>query len=125
MSQQGAALRLAAAALVMLGTASAAAEEPFRLLHAREIRAAPIGRDLTDGAHWSWYYRPDGVLDSIGMGKRRTGSWKIEGDKLCPAPEAAPTVQCYEVWRSGKNISLRYEANMPLMEGFTKPHTKP
>ena len=73
-----------------------------------------IGRDLTDGVHWSWYYRADGTLISVEMGKQRLGAWKIEDNKLC-----------YEVWASGKNISLRYFADTPAIEGVVTPHTTP
>jgi hypothetical protein len=67
---------------MLLGT-TANAEESFRQLRVKEIRAKIFGRELTDGVHWSWYYRPDGVVVSVGMGKRRLAFWMIDGDKLC------------------------------------------
>jgi hypothetical protein len=84
-----------------------------------------IGRDLTDGVHWSWYYRPDGTLISVEMGKQRSGSWKIEENKLCSTNGRKRQMECYEVWASGKNISLRYFADMPAVEAVLVSHTTP
>src|SRR6516162_4532024 len=96
-----------AAIALMLAATTANAEESFLRLRGKEIRAKIVGRELTDGVHWSWYYRPDGVVVSVGMGKRRLGSWTIDGDKLCSTSRSDRPVECYEVWASGRNISLR------------------
>jgi len=101
----------------------ASADEPFRLLSGKEIRPKVIGRELTDGVHWSWYYSPNGSVISIEMGKRMVGSWKIEENKLCSSNGNDRPMECYEVWMSGKNISLRYFADMPAREAVVVPHT--
>jgi hypothetical protein len=117
---------LALAAIVLtLFARPVKAEEPFRQLRAKEIRTRIVGSELTDGVHWSWYYRPDSVVVSVGMGKRRLGSWTIEGDKLCSTSRNDRPVECYEVWAAGKNISLRHEADMPIMDAVIEPHTRP
>jgi hypothetical protein len=84
-----------------------------------------IGRDLTDGVHWSWYYRADGTLVSVEMGKQRLGAWKIEDNKLCSTNGRKRQMECYEVWASGKKISLRYFSDTPAIEGVVTPHTTP
>jgi hypothetical protein len=84
-----------------------------------------IRRDLTDGVHWSWYHRPDGTLISVEMGKQRSGSWKIEENELFSTNGRKRQMECYEVWASGKNISLRYLADMPAIEAVLVPHTTP
>jgi len=117
---------LAVAVVAILAAAvHASADEPFRLLSAKEIRPKVIGRDLTDGVHWSWYYRADGTLISVEMGKQRLGAWKIEDNKLCSTNGRKRQMECYEVWASGKNISLRYFADTPAIEGVVTPHTTP
>lgn len=98
------------------------AEERFRLLNAEKIRPRLIGHDLTDGVHWTWFYRPDGTLISVEMGKRREGSWKIENNKLCSTNGRNRQLECYEVWASGQKISLRYFSDMPAIEGVAAPH---
>ena len=75
--------------------------------------------------HWTWFYRPDGALISVEMGKRREGAWKIEGNKLCSTDGRNRQLDCYEVWASGKKISLRYFTDMPAIEGVVAPHTSP
>ena len=117
--------RLAVVVVAITSAVSASADEPFRLLSAKEIRLKIISRDLTDGVHWSWYYRADGTLVSIEMGKQRLGSWKIEDNKLCSPSGRNRQMECYEVWASGKNISLRYFAEMPAIAGVVTPHTTP
>jgi hypothetical protein len=125
-NRAGRAALLAGAVVAVLATAvHASADEPFRLLSAKEIRPKVIARDLTDGVHWSWYYRPDGTLISVEMGKQRSGSWKIEENKLCSTNGRKRQMECYEVWASGKNISLRYFADMPAIEAVLVSHTTP
>ena|SRR5437764_5040938 len=110
---------------VFLPTAPSGAGEQFRQLTAKEIRTRLVGRDLTDGVHWSWFYRSDGVLISVEMGKRREGTWKIEDNKLCSTNGRNRQLECYEAWSSGKKISLRYFADMPAIEGVLAPHAGP
>jgi hypothetical protein len=43
---------------------TAHAEETFKLLGEKEIRARVVGKDITDSSHWVSYLRPDGVLIS-------------------------------------------------------------
>ena len=98
---------LVAVALTIVVTVPADAEENFELLKAKQIRARVVGKDISDGVHWSEYYRKDGALISVDMGTQRTGIWKIQGDKLCKSNEKTKPLICYEVWMSGDNISLR------------------
>ena len=107
---------------VLFPVRHAGAEEQFRMLNAKEIRPRLIGHDLTDGVHWTWFYRNDGVLISVEMGKRREGSWKIEDNKLCSTNGRNRQLECYEVWASGQKISLRYFSDMPAIEGVAAPH---
>ena len=59
------------------------AQEMFKLLGEKEIRARVVGKDITDSSHWVSYFRPDGVLLSDEMGRKWTGTWKIQNNKLC------------------------------------------
>src|ERR1700756_5422467 len=96
-----------AVALALVSVAVAYAEEKFEKLKAQQIRARVIGKDITDGVHWSEYYRKDGALISVDMGTKRTGIWKVQGDKLCKSEGKNKELTCYEVWMSGNSISLR------------------
>jgi hypothetical protein len=62
---------------------TARAENMFKLLGEKEIRARVVGKDITDSSHWVSYFRPDGVLLSNEMGRKWTGTWKIQNNKLC------------------------------------------
>jgi hypothetical protein len=67
-------MRLLVAAALILGiSVPADAEENFELLKAKQIRARIVGNDISDGVHWSEYYRSDGALISVDMGMQRTG----------------------------------------------------
>jgi hypothetical protein len=41
------------------------AQEMFKLLGEKEIRARVVGKDITDSSHWVSYFRPDGVLPAM------------------------------------------------------------
>ena len=126
MNSREVAALLAVSVVAILAVAEpASADDQFRHLNGKQIRPKVIGRDLTDGVHWTWYYRPDGTLISVEMGKRFSGSWKIEDDKLCNTSGRNKQVDCYEVWASGNNVSLRFFADMPAIEAVVVPHTSP
>ena len=110
------------AALAIAITVSASAEENFKQLNANQIRARVVGKDITDGVHWSEYYRKDGALVSVDMGTQRTGTWKIQGDKLCKSDGKNKQLTCYEVWMSGDNISLRLQKENTPFVGFVEKH---
>ena len=79
----------------------------FRRLRAEQIRTHVVGRDITDDFHWTEHYRRDGVLVFDDMGRRRGGRWKIERDMLCLARETGGAFNCFQVWASGAEVSLR------------------
>jgi hypothetical protein len=79
-------------------------------------------RTRADGVHWSEYYRKDGALISVDMGTQRTGSWKIQGNKLCKSDEKNNPLTCYEVWMSGDNISLRLNKDDKYFVGVVEKH---
>jgi hypothetical protein len=87
------------------------ADDKFKRLGEKEIRARVVGKDITDGVHWSMYARSDGTLISMDMGKRRAGAWKIADGKLCLVKQANRPFDCYEVWMSRSQISLREDEN--------------
>ena len=49
-------------AAVLMSGFGAGAEDQFRMLDGKQIRARIVGQDITDRSHWSMYARPDGVL---------------------------------------------------------------
>src|SRR5665811_2287704 len=59
------------------------AQENFRLLGEKEIRARVIGKDITDASHWATYLRSDGVLMRNEIDHKWAGVWKIRNNKLC------------------------------------------
>src|SRR5262249_53815768 len=113
---------LIAAALTIAIAAPGSAEEKIENLKAKQIRARVIGKDITDGVHWSEYYRKDGALISVDMGTQRTGTWKIQGNKLCKSDGKNKELTCYEVWMSGDNISLRLNKENTPFVGFVEKH---
>jgi hypothetical protein len=117
-------IRLLVAVALTIGiSAPVGAEENFKLLKAKQIRATIVGKDISDDVHWSEYYRKDGAFISTDMGTKQTGTWKIQGDKLCKSKEKTKPLICYEVWMSGDNISLRLHEGDDHFIGVVEKHS--
>ena len=52
------------------------AQDMFKLLSEKEIRAKVVGKDITDSSHWVSYLRPDGALLSNEMAGNGPGAGK-------------------------------------------------
>ena len=100
----------------------AQAEEMFKLLGEKEIRARVVGNDITDSSHWVSYLRPDGVLLSNEMGRKWTGTWKIQNNKLCMSNPTLESPDCNEVWMSGANIRLRANKDEETFDARVENH---
>ena len=98
------------------------AEEMFKLLSEKEIRASVVGKDITDNTHWANYLRPDGVLLSREMGRNWSGIWKIENNKLCMSNPDLEGLICNEVWMSGSNIRLREHQDQETFDATVEKH---
>ena len=116
-------LRIIGPTLAMVLTVvDAQAAEEFQRLSAREIRAQIIGNVITDEAHWSHHFRPDGTLHSIVVSQLRQGTWKIKGHTLClilKTRKQETTTECYEVWRWKDHIEYR-DNGATVMTGFLR-----
>ena len=111
---------IALALVLTVGYAQAA--EEFQRLSAREIRTQIIGNVVTDEAHWSQHFRPDGTLHSIVVSQLRQGTWKIKGHTLCltlTMRKQETTTECYEVWRWKDHIEYR-DNGATVMTGFVR-----
>jgi hypothetical protein len=98
------------------------AQESFRMLGEKEIRARVIGKDITDASHWAMYFRPDGALLKDEMGRKWTGIWKIQNNKLCMSYPDVKLLDCNEVWMSGANIRLRVHENEETFDAVVEKH---
>jgi hypothetical protein len=65
-----------------LACAAVRAQDNFKMLGEKDIRATVVSKDITDGSHWSIYVRPDGTLIGAESGSRWTGTWNIQKNKL-------------------------------------------
>ena len=101
---------------------TAHAQEMFKLLGEKEIRARVVGKDITDGTHWVSYLRPDGALLSDEMGRKWTGTWKIQNNKLCMSNPNLESPDCNEVWMSGANIRLRANKDQETFDAKVENH---
>jgi hypothetical protein len=94
----------------------------FKLLGAKEIRARVVGRDITDSTHWVSYLRPDGVLLSDEMGRKWTGTWKIQNNRPCMSNPNLESSDCNEVWMSGANIRMRANKDQETFDAVVEKH---
>jgi hypothetical protein len=97
-------------------------QEMFKLLGAKEIRARVVGKDITDNIHWASYLRPDGVLLSDEMGRKWTGTWIIQNNKLCMSNPNLEPLNCNEVWMFGANIRLRANKDEETFDARIETH---
>src|SRR5258706_12595102 len=100
----------------------ARAQDMFKLLGEKEIRVRVVGKDITDSSHWVSYLRPDGVLLSSEMGRKWTGTWKIQNNKLCMSNPNLESLDCNEVWMSGANIRMRANPNQETFDAVVEKH---
>jgi hypothetical protein len=100
----------------------ARAGEMFKLLGEKAIRARVVGKDITDNTHWANYLRSDGVLLSSEMGRKWTGTWKIQNNKLCMSNPNLESLSCNEVWMSGANIRLRENKDQETFDATVEKH---
>jgi hypothetical protein len=98
------------------------AQDNFKLLGEKDIRATVVSKDITDGSHWSIYLRPDGALIGAESGSRWTGTWNIQKNKLCMSNPGSKVLDCYDVWMSGENISLRLKNDENNFVGVIERH---
>jgi hypothetical protein len=98
------------------------AQENFKLLGEKEIRARVVGKDITDSSHWVSYLRSDGVLLSDEMGRKWTGTWKIQNNKLCMSNPNLESPDCNEVWMSGANIRMRANKDQETFDAVVEKH---
>src|SRR5216684_5291688 len=97
-------MALVIASSAFITCADLRAQDNFKMLGEKEVRATVVGKDITDGSHWSIYVRPDGALIGSESGSRWTGTWNIQKSKLCMSNPGSKALDCYDVWKSGAYI---------------------
>jgi hypothetical protein len=105
-----------------LSRAGVHAQDQFKILGEKEMRATVVGKDITDGLHWSIYLRSDGALVGAEGASRWTGTWNIQRNKLCMSNPGSKTLDCYDVWMSGQSISLRLKKDDDSFVGVIERH---
>jgi hypothetical protein len=100
----------------------ARAQDVFKLLDEKEIRARVVGKDSTDSTHWVSYLRADGALLSREMGRKWAGTWKIRDNKLCMSNPDLESPDCNEVWMSGANIRMRTNKDQETFDAVVEKH---
>ncbi|MFN5040069.1 MAG: hypothetical protein ACK463_09740 [Bradyrhizobium sp.] len=111
------------AGVLFVATGFAAhAEDQFKRLDEKQIRARLVGNDITDGPHWSMHFRPDGKLISSESGNSWTGTWNIRSNKLCLSLPSSTSINCNEVWVSGANVRMRASKDQETFDAIIKKH---
>lgn len=113
-------MRVCLAASLVTCCAALAAGPGFQRLSAAGIRAALIGKTVTDDAHWADRFRPDGILDSHELGESRLGAWGIEHGELCITRKAKRAVkECFEIWARDGAVEYRRDG-VSVMTGMIR-----
>ena len=116
--------QILALTLLLLGTifGSIVQAQVFKILGEKEIHARVVGKDITDSTHWVSYLRPDGVFLSSEMGRKWTGTWKIQNNKLCMSNPNLESPGCNEIWMSGANIRMRANEDQEAFDAVVEKH---
>ncbi|MCX7170118.1 MAG: hypothetical protein NTY41_07420 [Proteobacteria bacterium] len=88
---------------------SSVAAEKYHVLTAAEIKATLVGQIATDGAHWSYYLKPDGGVNAISMGQKRKGHWVTRGNELCLTVPVNDQEECWTVVRRKDKLIFRWD----------------
>lgn len=115
-------------AAILLGGAVAGADagsaETFHKLGGVQIKERFAGMDVTDNVHWRDRYERNGTLTSHAMGRKSSGTWRIERGELC-LERNADDRGCYEVWVLGRNVEMRRPGlDAPILEGVLQRPAK-
>lgn len=108
-----------------VGLAGAAAIAKEVQLTGPQIRAAIIGKYVTDEHHWGHKYFADGHVE-LSEGRRRgSGRWSVKGDRLCLL---RPDIRkdeplCYRVMRDGDELEYR-DDHSAAYRGLIRPMPK-
>jgi len=95
----------------------AGAADSFKRLTAREISTRLPGYMVTDEAHWSDSFMPDGSLRALELGQLRLGTWRVNNSELCLMRKGKKVVtECFEVWQSNDQVQYRRDG-ITIMEG--------
>ena len=108
--------------VAILSTSSAFAASPqaegFRKLNGPQIRNAFVGKQFSDGVHFSYHYLADGTIQGAKMGKKVADKWAIAKDQLCVTDSFGEN--CYDVWIKGSAARLTVEGSDFTLDGFLK-----
>jgi hypothetical protein len=105
--------------VTLFGPATAA--DSFNRLTARDISTRLPSHMVTDDAHWSDSFMPDGTLRALELGQLRLGTWNVKNGELCLTRKAKKVVtECFEVWQSNNQVEYRRDG-ITIMEGVLRP----
>jgi hypothetical protein len=99
---------------------TACAQDPYKRMSGAAIRKAIVGKEITDGFHYTDQFGANGKGTFITLGRRKEGKWEIKDDQLCMVSHSrtSDAMECFELWRDGDRIQYRLPGNGPaLAEG--------
>jgi hypothetical protein len=113
-------LWLLAASLLTSGLSAAASpqSEGFRRLSAPQIVQAFTGKTFSDDTHFSFRYRPKGLIEGMSMGRKVENKWRVEKDLLCETSRTGES--CYSVWKKGQAVKLVVDGTEVIVDGFLR-----
>jgi hypothetical protein len=112
-----------AALVQVLGAGAASAATGHGELAGPQIRAAIIGKYVTDEHHWGHQYFADGHVERLENGRQRSARWSVKNNRLCLLqPEISKDEPiCYRVVRDGNALQYMDDAGFVVFRGLVKP----
>jgi hypothetical protein len=109
---------LVAASMITPALAASPQTEGLKKLTGDQIRKAFIGKEFSDGVHFSYRYVSGGAIQGTKMGKKVADKWAVAKDKLCVTDRFGEN--CYSVWTEGAAVKLTIDGSDLSLEGFLK-----
>ena len=76
-------------------------------MKAEVLKSLFAGKEMDDGAHFSYRFGADGVFSGTELGKEVRGAWRVNGKEMCWKWTRPPGAEeCYEAQRDGAAVIL-------------------
>ncbi|GGH50493.1 hypothetical protein GCM10010975_03460 [Comamonas phosphati] len=92
-------------------------------LSGSQIRAAIVGKYVTDEHHWGHKYFPGGRVERLENERLKSARWSIKNDRLCLLqPEISKDEPiCYRVVRDGRELQYLDDSSFVVFRGLVRP----
>ena len=90
-------------------------------MRGRALHELFVNTQLSDDAHFTYAFRPDGTFSGVEMGRDVRGTWRTQDDGVCIKWTRPPGAEeCYAVSKKGTELTL-FRNGVEAWYGTLKP----